>query len=93
MITGIKYSAGKHSLATLGLGEVVVFLFLGVVVTTLAFFVQTNIVLHYVIALSCIFGLLIATMILTNNIRDIKKDTGHRITIAVLLGVRGRYDY
>lgn len=86
IVAGIKYSAGKHSFASLAMGEVIAFVFLGVVVTTLAYAVQTKFLTIDIFIVSVLFGLLIATMILTNNIRDIEKDRPYRQTLAILLG-------
>lgn len=86
ILAGIKYSAGEKSLASLALGEVVAFIFLGVVATTLPFIIQTNYLSGEIFAVSCLFGLLISSMILTNNMRDIDKDKPFRKTLAIILG-------
>jgi len=86
IFAGIKYSAGKHAFASIAMGEVIAFLFLGVVVTVLAYVVQTNIMTAEIVIAGVFFGLLIASMILTNNIRDIEKDKPFRKTLAILLG-------
>jgi len=83
---GIKYSAGSNSYSSIGMGEAVAFLFLGPVVTSLAYTVQGNMLDFKIIAISLPFALLIASMILTNNIRDLKKDIGFRRTLANMLG-------
>lgn len=83
---GIKYSAGKRSFAAIALGEVTAFVCLGIIVTTVAYFIQTNHLTLNILLVSIVFGLLIVTMILTNNIYDIVKDEPHRITLAILLG-------
>ncbi|SIS45602.1 1,4-dihydroxy-2-naphthoate octaprenyltransferase [Salimicrobium salexigens] len=82
----IFYSAGNRSLASLGFGECTAFLFLGVATTLLGYAVQTGSINYAATATAVIFGLLISMMILTNNVRDIKKDEQHRRTIAVRLG-------
>jgi|SRR5690625_840020 len=89
---GVKYSAGEHSFSSIGLGETTAFLFLGPVVTSLAFIVQGNPINWQIIMISLPFAFLIASMILTNNIRDLEKDVGFRTTLANLLG-RGRAVY
>src|SRR5699024_3013977 len=70
----------------IGLGEVVGALFLGGATTILAYVVQGQDVNFEIIFLSIPFATLIASMILTNNIRDIKKDKAYRNTIAILVG-------
>lgn len=86
ILAGIKYSAGKHSFASIGLGETVAFLFLGPVITTLAYIVQENVLDFHILIISLPFAFLIASMILTNNIRDLKKDFDFRTTLANILG-------
>ena len=86
IIAGIKYSAGTHSFSAIGMGETIAFLFLGMVVPTLAYLVQGNPLSMDIIAISLPFGLIIAAMILTNNIRDEKKDNNFRKTVAMMLG-------
>ncbi|GAB3057189.1 UbiA family prenyltransferase [Virgibacillus ainsalahensis] len=83
---GFKYSAGSHSFSSIGMGEVVAAIFLGPVITILAYIVQGNSLDFQILAISVPFALLIASMILTNNIRDLKKDIGFRRTLANSLG-------
>lgn len=86
ILAGIKYSAGEHSFSSLGLGETTAFLFLGPIITALAYIVQGNTIDLQILMISLPFAFLIASMILTNNIRDLKKDSGYRTTLANLLG-------
>lgn len=88
IIVGILYSAGKHSLASIGLGEVTGALCLGFVVTFVAYIVQGYVIDLPIIMIAVLFSLLIALMILTNNIRDRKKDIGYRKTIAIKIGYK-----
>ncbi|MFG6115627.1 prenyltransferase [Halobacillus sp. MO56] len=85
---GIAYSAGRHSLASHGLGEATAALFLGIATTLLGYSVQTQRINLPVIFVGLIFALLISSMVLTNNIRDIEKDVGFRRTLAMRLGRR-----
>src|SRR5699024_4874031 len=86
IFAGIKYSLGTHSFSAIGLGECIAFIFLGIVVTVLGYVVQGHPLNSDIIMLALPFALLIAAMILTNNIRDIKKDVPFRKTIAISLG-------
>lgn len=86
IIFGYLYSGGPKPLNSIGFGEVVAAVFLGLMVTHLTFVVQTNTLNGSIILISIIFALLIATMILTNNIRDIQKDRAFRATLATILG-------
>ncbi|WP_164668150.1 1,4-dihydroxy-2-naphthoate octaprenyltransferase [Virgibacillus doumboii] len=88
IIFGYLYSAGPRPLCSIGLGETVAFVFLGLVTTILGYVVQGNAIDFQIIAVAFPFALLIASMILTNNIRDIKKDHTFRNTLATILGHR-----
>jgi len=86
IVCGIAYSAGPRPLASLGLGELTAAICMGPVVTALAYAVQGHAPDTALFALSIPFALLIASMILTNNIRDIEKDRPFRRTLAIRLG-------
>src|SRR5699024_7380574 len=86
IIMSFAYSAGKKSLSALGLGEIVAAVYLGFVPTILAYIMHDNFINFKIILLASPFSLLIASMILSNNIRDIKKDTGFRRTLAIRMG-------
>lgn len=86
MIAGFAYSAGPRSFSSLGMGEWVAALFLGPVITVLAFIVQGHSLTGSILSVSLPFACLIAAMVLTNNIRDIKKDRPFRKTLAHSLG-------
>ncbi|SDJ45762.1 1,4-dihydroxy-2-naphthoate octaprenyltransferase [Salimicrobium halophilum] len=86
IVAGVCYSAGKKSLASLGLGEATAFLFLGMVATLLGFSVQTATVSFPAVGVALLYGLLISLMILTNNLRDIDKDEEFRKTMAIRIG-------
>lgn len=88
IFAGIKYTRGRRPFAAIALGEVIAFIFLGIVVPTLAYVVQTNELSLDILLVSFPFGLLIMSMVLTNNIRDIEKDASVRMTLAILLGRR-----
>lgn len=86
VIFGYLYSAGPRPLSSIGLGEKVAFTFLGPVVTIVSYVVQGFTLDFTIAAISLPFALVIASMILTNNIRDIEKDHTFRNTLATLLG-------
>jgi 1,4-dihydroxy-2-naphthoate polyprenyltransferase len=85
IIAGILYSAGKHSFASLGLGELVAAVFLGMVTTILGYVVQGHTIDLPILLVALTFALLISVMILTNNIRDLQKDQGFRYTLPMRL--------
>src|SRR5699024_12731952 len=68
------------------LGEIIAAIFLGAVVTTLAYLVQTQTIDSTVIIVSSLFSMLIASMMLTRNIRDVKKDIEFRVTLGYRSG-------
>ncbi|MUV37663.1 1,4-dihydroxy-2-naphthoate octaprenyltransferase [Lentibacillus sp. JNUCC-1] len=86
---GYAYSAGKRSLAARGLGELTAAVFLGPVITLIAFTVQGGRISAVILGVSLVFASLIASMILTNNIRDLEKDRLFRNTLANRLGKSG----
>ena len=89
ILFGYAYSAGPRPLSSLGLGELVAAVFMGPVATSLAYTVQGDSPDAQVFAVSFPFALLIASMILSNNIRDIEKDRTFRRTLAIVLGRAG----
>ncbi|QHS24388.1 1,4-dihydroxy-2-naphthoate octaprenyltransferase [Virgibacillus sp. MSP4-1] len=92
IVAGYYYSAGSHSLSSIGLGEITAALFLGPVTTCLAYVVQGHSLNLSVLWVSITFAVLISAMILSNNIRDMKKDETFRCTLAQRLGrVRASY--
>lgn len=91
IIMSFAYSAGKKSLSALGLGEIVAAVYLGFVPTILAYIMHDNFINFKIILLASPFSLLIASMILSNNIRDIKKDTGFRRTLAIRMGRKNAF--
>ncbi len=86
IVFGFCYSAGKYSLASLGLGEIVAATFLGFATTMLPYVIQGNQIDVEIFLIAFPFALMIATMILTNNVRDIDKDKGFRRTVPIIIG-------
>jgi len=83
----LGYSGGPKPFASLGLGEVFVFVFFGVVGTVGAAYVQTRHLTALAFAVAVPVGVLAAEILLANNIRDIDTDAaaGKR-TMAVRIG-------
>ncbi len=81
------YTGGKHPYGYAGLGEVVVFLFFGVIATLGTTYIQTLQFDALSLILGSVFGLYPAAVLMVNNIRDIETDrvAGKR-TLAVKLG-------
>ena len=83
------YSGGPRPYAELGLGEVMVFLFFGVMATAGSAYVQAETVPAAAWWASVPMGLLAVAILVANNLRDIPTDAvaGKR-TLAVRLGDR-----
>jgi 1,4-dihydroxy-2-naphthoate octaprenyltransferase len=81
------YTGGKSPYGYAGLGEIVVFVFFGLVATIGTNFVQTGFVDPLAVMLGVASGLYATAVLLVNNIRDIQTDKkSGKITLAVRLG-------
>lgn len=87
VIAMLGYSGGPKPYASLGLGEVFVFLFFGLVATVGSFYVQEDHIEWLPIACAIPIGFLAVAILVVNNLRDIASDTaaGKR-TLAVRMG-------
>lgn len=83
------YTGGKNPYGYLGLGEVFVFIFFGLVATVGTFYVQTERITGRSILAGIIVGFLACAILVINNIRDRAKDeiVGKK-TLAVRIGDR-----
>jgi len=81
------YTGGKNPYGYMGLGELFVFIFFGLVATIGTFYVQTDRITGESILAGVIVGFLACAILVINNIRDRAKDevVGKR-TLAVRLG-------
>ena len=81
------YTGGKHPYGYFGLGELVAFLFFGLVATVGTSYLSTLQIVPLSIPLGAALGSYAAAVLLINNIRDIQTDTAAaKRTLAVLLG-------
>ena len=89
LVAGWTYTGGPRPYGYLGLGEVFVFVFFGVVATVGTTYVLLEEVRGLAVAASITVGLWATALMVTNNLRDIPGDTiaGKR-TLAVRLGDR-----
>jgi 1,4-dihydroxy-2-naphthoate octaprenyltransferase len=89
LLAAFAYSGGPRPYAALGLGEVMVFLFFGLMATSGAAFVMTETVPASTWWCGIVLGLLAVAILVSNNLRDIPTDeaAGKR-TLAVRLGDR-----
>jgi len=89
ILAGWTYTGGPRPYGYLGLGEVFVFVFFGVVATVGTTYVLTEQIDGLSLAVSVSVGLWATALLVVNNLRDIPGDTtaGKR-TLAVRLGAR-----
>jgi len=87
ILAGVLYTGGPRPYGYEGLGELFVFLFFGVVAVVGSYYVQTENLHWTAFALSVPVGLLVSSILVVNNVRDIETDrrAGKR-TLAVRLG-------
>lgn len=95
IIFGVLYTGGPFPIGYLGLGDLFVFIFFGLVATAGTYYVQTLELTTVAIAAGIAPGLYSSAILAVNNLRDIEEDrkTGKR-TLAVRFG-RGfaRFEY
>lgn len=95
LVAGITYTAPPIKYKYVAMGEISVFLMWGPLMVEGAYYVQRQILSAKAFWVSLPFGVLVALVLLANNIRDIEHDRSKRITtLAILLGRRlGLYMY
>jgi 1,4-dihydroxy-2-naphthoate octaprenyltransferase len=89
LLAGWLYTGGPRPYGYLGLGEVFVFVFFGLVATAGSAYVQLERLTGLAVAAGCAVGALACALLVVNNLRDIPTDAaaGKR-TLAVRLGER-----
>lgn len=88
LLLAYMYTGGPYPLAYLGLGEVFVFIFFGVVATGGSFYIQTLEATWKAVIASVQIGLLSTLLIAVNNVRDFAADSvANKRTIVVRYGV------
>jgi len=89
ILAGVLYTGGPRPYGYEGLGELFVFAFFGIVAVTGSYFVQAKDLPWEAFVLAVPVGLLAASILMVNNIRDLETDrrAGKR-TLAVRLGRR-----
>lgn len=89
MVAGWAYTGGPRPYGYLGLGEVFVFVFFGLVATAGSTYVQTGSLTGLSLVAAVPVGLLSVALLVVNNLRDIPTDarSGKR-TLAVRMGDR-----
>jgi len=95
LVAAVAYSAGPWPLSWYGLGDVLAFVFFGVVAVTGTVYLQLGAVGFEALLVSLPVACLVTAIIVVNNLRDIPTDrrSGKR-TLAVRLGEQGtRLEY
>jgi 1,4-dihydroxy-2-naphthoate octaprenyltransferase len=86
---GIGYTAGRHSLAYLGLGDLFTFVFFGLIATFGTFYVQALSWSPAAALFGVVPGLYSVALIAINNLRDREQDIlANKKTLAVRIGDR-----
>lgn len=87
MAIGYLYTGGPYPIAYTPFGELFSGLFMGMLIVLIAFYIQTGQITLEAILLSIPSMLLVAAIMLSNNIRDLvgDKESGRR-TMAILIG-------
>lgn len=95
VLAGWFYTAGPRAFAYVGLGEVVVFLFMGPIMVIGSYYVQAQQVTWPVVMASLPIGFLVAAILHANNMRDLEGDLAkNKRTLANILGRRAsQYEY
>ncbi len=94
IIGAMTYTLGKHSYGYIGLGDLGVFVFFGLLSTLGAYYLQTQILTMEVCLLGAAIGFPCVGVLNLNNIRDMDNDRLHgKRTFASLLGTTGSKIY
>lgn len=94
IVGAIKYTLGKHSYGYMGLGDVGVFLFFGLLSTIGGYYLQTQALTWEIFACGAAIGLPCVGVLNLNNIRDMNNDRVHgKRTFASWLGPIGARVY
>jgi len=87
IMVGYLYSGGPCPISATPFGELVAGVFMGLVIILISFFIQTGTITLGSLLISGPTSILIATILMANNIRDLAEDKAHgRKTLAILLG-------
>jgi 1,4-dihydroxy-2-naphthoate polyprenyltransferase len=87
IVASIKYTLGKKAYGYIGLGDVFVFIFFGLVSTLGVYFLSTGRAPLMLLLPASAIGFLSAGVLNVNNLRDMKNDAACRkCTVAVRLG-------
>ena len=89
LLAGWLYTGGPRPYGYLGLGELFVFVFFGLVATVGTVYVESLRITPLAVLFGCSMGFLATAILVLNNLRDIDTDTSARKrTLATLIGRR-----
>ncbi len=87
LLAGWLYTGGPRPYGYLGLGEVFVFLFFGLVATLGTVYVETLRMTPLAVLMACAMGCLATAVLVLNNLRDLDTDTAAgKLTLATRIG-------
>ncbi|MCR5049775.1 MAG: 1,4-dihydroxy-2-naphthoate octaprenyltransferase [Paludibacteraceae bacterium] len=90
IIGAMTYTLGKHSYGYMGLGDLGVFLFFGLLSTMGSYYLQTQTMTTEVVWGAIALGLPIVGVLNLNNVRDMCNDRAHgKRTLASMMGKKG----
>ncbi len=94
-VSAIAYSGGKYPLAYIGLGDVCVLLFYGIVPVVFTYFVQSSTFTTEAFVCGLAIGLVSTNILVSNNYRDyeLDKKAGKKTTIVIFGKKFGEYFY
>lgn len=93
IVAALGYTLGRHPYGYIGLGDLFVFLFFGLLSTIGGYFLMCWQVDWRVVLPASACGLWSVGVLNINNIRDMESDRKNRVTIPILLGERGAKIY
>lgn len=95
VVAAVAYTGGPFPISYLGLGEIFVFLFFGLIAVTGTAYLQTGEITALSLWASLIPGALIVGILIINNYRDLEGDRiANKRTVAVRIGrTYTRYEY
>lgn len=86
IVAALGYTLGRHPYGYMGLGDLFVFLFFGLLSTIGGYFLMTSEVDWAVALPAAACGLWSVGVLNINNIRDMESDRANRVTVPILLG-------
>ena len=89
VLAGWFYTAGPRAFAYTGLGEVIVFIFMGLIIVLGSYYVIAQTLSWRVVLMALPMSFLVTAILHANNMRDIDEDLqNHKRTLANILGRR-----